>query len=140
MQNSWINGFGMKEETVLIIDDNEVDILIASKNLELSGKFSKVVVAKNGQEALEILNDLAENEQPSHILVDINMPIMDGWAFLDEFSERQTELEDKPQVYMLSSSINQNDTERAKSNPHVSEFIPKPLNNTKIESILLQNK
>ncbi|UTW63051.1 response regulator [bacterium SCSIO 12741] len=135
-----LTDLGMKEDTVLIIDDNEVDILIASKNLELSGKFSKVVVAKNGQEALEILNGMEDEEQPSHILVDINMPIMDGWAFLDEFSERQTETEEKPQVYMLSSSINHTDTERARNNPHVSEFIPKPLNNSKIESILLQKK
>ena len=62
---------------ILIVDDNEIDILVAAKNLEMSGRFSSITVAKNEQEPTEIFNDVS-SEILDYTLVDINMPAMDG--------------------------------------------------------------
>ena len=62
---------------ILIVDDNEIDILVAAKNLEMSGRFSSITVAKNEQEPTEIFNDVS-SEILDYTLLDINMPVMDG--------------------------------------------------------------
>ena len=71
-------------KSVLIVDDNQIDRLVAKKNLEMSGAFSEIQVATNGQEAMDLLDDFTK-ELPDYILLDINMPIMDGWEFLSLF-------------------------------------------------------
>ena len=65
------------KKMILIVDDNEIDILVAAKNLEMSGRFSSITVAKNEQEPTEIFNDVS-SEILDYTLVDINMPVMDG--------------------------------------------------------------
>jgi CheY-like chemotaxis protein len=121
-------------KSVLIVDDNEIDIMVASKNLEMSGQFSEIKVAKNGREAMDLLDDLSQ-EVPDFILLDINMPVMDGWEFLSLFEG--FELMDKqPQVFMVSSSIDSADTDRARSNPYVKQFLSKPFNAQKVEMML----
>ncbi|MGY8952226.1 MAG: hypothetical protein ACKVJP_02525 [Flavobacteriales bacterium] len=62
---------------ILIVDDNEIDILVAAKNLEMSGRFSSITVAKNEQEPTEIFNDVS-SEILDYTLLDINTPVMDG--------------------------------------------------------------
>ena len=125
-------------DTALIIDDNEIDIMIAAKNLEMSGLFSKILIAKNGQEAIDLIHDSIQTDFPDHIFLDINMPVLDGWGFLDLFDEIGNIPGKKPKVFMLSSSIDESDSNRAKSNPHVTSFISKPLNASKVNEILAQ--
>lgn len=125
-------------DTALIIDDNEIDIMIAAKNLEISGLFSKILIAKNGQEAIDLIHDSDQTDFPDHIFLDINMPVLDGWGFLDLFDEIGNIPGKKPKVFMLSSSIDESDSNRAKSNPHVTSFISKPLNASKVNEILAQ--
>lgn len=121
-------------KTVLIVDDNEIDILVASKNLEMSGQFSEIKTAKNGQEAMNLLDDITQ-ELPDYILLDINMPVMDGWEFLSLF-EGFILSDKQPEVFMLSSSIDSVDTDRARANPYVKKFISKPFNSQKVEMLL----
>lgn len=125
-------------DTALIIDDNEIDIMIAAKNLEMSGLFSKILIAKNGQEAIDLIHDSEQTDFPDHIFLDINMPVLDGWGFLDLFDEIGNIPGKNPKVFMLSSSIDESDSNRAKSNPHVTSFISKPLNASKVNEILAQ--
>lgn len=125
-------------DTALIIDDNEIDIMIAAKNLEMSGLFSKILIAKNGQEAIDLIHESDQTDFPDHIFLDINMPVLDGWGFLDLFDEIGNIPGNKPKVFMLSSSIDESDSNRAKSNPHVTSFISKPLNASKVNEILAQ--
>ena len=65
------------KKMILIVDDNEIDILVAAKNLEMSGRFSSITVAKNEQEPTEIFNDVS-SEILDYTLLDINMPVMAG--------------------------------------------------------------
>lgn len=65
------------KKMILIVDDNEIDILVAAKNLEMWGRFSSITVAKNEQEPTEIFNDVS-SEILDYTLLDINTPVMDG--------------------------------------------------------------
>ena len=125
-------------ENALIIDDNEIDIMVAAKNLEMSGRFSKIMIAKNGQEAIDLIEGCIDQDLPNHIFLDINMPVLDGWGFLDLFDTIDKFPGEKPQVFMLSSSIDNADENRATSNPNVTAFISKPLNATKVADIMAQ--
>jgi CheY-like chemotaxis protein len=120
--------------SVLIVDDNEIDILEASKNLERSGQFNEIKVAKNGQEAMNLLDDITQ-ELPDYILLDINMPVMDGWEFLSMFSGFDI-LGKQPKVFIVSSSIDHADTDRARNNPIIKQFLSKPFNAQKVEMML----
>ncbi|MCB0482269.1 MAG: response regulator [Flavobacteriales bacterium] len=125
-------------QTALIIDDNEIDIMIAAKNLEMSGLFANILIAKNGQEAIDLIQASVNESFPDHIFLDINMPVLDGWGFLDLFDEIGNIPGEKPKVFMLSSSIDEADTDRANKNPNVTSFISKPLNASKVNQILAQ--
>jgi CheY-like chemotaxis protein len=122
------------KKTILIVDDNDIDILVAAKNLEMSGKFSTITVAKNGQEAADQFKDI-NAEIPDYILLDINMPVMDGWEFLSLF-EGFDLFGKQPKIFMLSSSIDTIDTERARSSSSIKQFISKPFNAQKVELLL----
>lgn len=65
------------KKMILIVDDNEIDILVAAKNLEMSGRFSSMNVAKNEQDPAQMFNDVS-SEILDYTLLDINMPIVDG--------------------------------------------------------------
>lgn len=122
----------MQLSSILVVDDNEVDILIARKNLEMSGSFDKIYTATDGEDALRTL----ENVNPDYVLLDINMPILDGWGFLDSFEFDILDKITKPKVIMLSSSIDEEDSKRALSDPNVSQYLVKPLNALKIKQFI----
>ena len=121
--------------SILIVDDNEIDLLIAKKNLEMSGELGDIFVSSNGQDALDSIEEI----NPDYVLLDINMPILDGWGFLDSFGLDYLEDYRKPTVIMLSSSIDEEDSKRALENPSVSQYLVKPLNALKIQQFLDNN-
>ena len=111
-----------KIDTACIIDDDEIYIFAVKRLIQKNDFCNNVIVYNNGKDALkEIKNLISNNENlPDVILLDINMPIMDGWQFLDEFTSIKTEKEIT--IYMVSSSINPTDVERAKSYKRVSNY------------------
>lgn len=121
-------------KSVLIVDDNQIDRLVAKKNLEMCGAFSDIQIATNGQEAIDLLDDITK-DAPDYILLDINMPIMDGWEFLSLFEGFEL-MGKQPKVIMLSSSIDVADTDRARNSPYVTKFISKPFSAQKVEMLL----
>lgn len=119
-----------------IIDDDEV-ILYLTKLLNKDVTFCKQMSSFTSSEhALESLRKAIDNQHqiPSLILIDLNMPVMNGWTFLDELS--QLEIGKNIPVFIFSSSINQEDINRAKSYAIVKDYIIKPLTITKISKIL----
>ncbi|MAX70468.1 MAG: response regulator [Flavobacteriaceae bacterium] len=116
-----------KIDTACIIDDDEIYIFAVKRLIQKNDFCNNVIVYNNGKDALEKIKHLISSNEnlPDVILLDINMPIMDGWQFLDEFTSIKTEKEIT--IYMVSSSINPTDVERAKSYKRVSNYIVKPI-------------
>ncbi|WP_106791029.1 two-component system response regulator [Aquimarina sp. Aq78] len=128
-------------ESVCIIDDDHIYINLLSKIIELKKLSESVLVFNNGKEALDFfLQSLLkeENEEvPQIIFLDLNMPVMDGWEFLNEFSKIKNQIRKKIDLYVVSSSIDSRDIERAKSIDIVSDYLTKPIKLDDFERILI---
>ena len=110
-----------------LIEDDPVHAFLSTKYLKMSGMIENILVLSNGQEAYEKLEALlfSGSELPELILLDLNMPVWDGWQFLDEFLKLPINKEIT--IYILSSSINQEDHKKAREYNKVSNFIIKPI-------------
>lgn len=121
---------------VLIIDDDPIHNMVSSKLIEKAGFADKTDKVLSGKLALEYLNRNAkENTLPELIFLDINMPLMDGWEFLEHFNEIRNGFGKDIHVLMLTSSISPGDIEKSKEHPLVFEFVTKPLSIDKLNDI-----
>lgn len=117
----------MKIETACIIDDDPI-FVFGSKILLNRNDFSNsILVSDNGQQGINDLQEYVKTtlKLPEVIFLDLNMPVMDGWEFLDSFNSFFKE--SKTKIYILSSSIDSRDIERSKEYALVEGFIAKPL-------------
>jgi CheY-like chemotaxis protein len=116
--------------SVLLIDDDNIFNFLNKKIIEYENFARKVSSQVNPGKALEELRQLyqSENEKfPEMIFLDINMPVMDGWEFLEEFEKFPENILEKCKVFILSSSIDPRDIEKSKTYKTVKDFISKPL-------------
>lgn len=126
---------------VLLVDDDRVTNMINSKIITRQTNL-EVEAYTNAQEMLDKCHQwLASNPDqfPDIIFLDINMPIMDGWEFLNEFEKLPLTMLKKCSVYLLTSSIDENDIEKSKQHKTVKEFISKPLTVNKINMLMSNN-
>ena len=119
-----------KVNTILLVDD-DLAINFFHKRLLSKLDFGETIVPLyNGAEAIrdvrELNSSLSEKDLVL-IFLDINMPIMDGWEFLDSFKNISSELNYQFKIFVLSSSINPDDIKKAKSNVFVTDYFSKPL-------------
>lgn len=115
---------------VLLIDDDKIVNLINTKVIQLSVPGASVSSVTNGYEALRILKDAAQSGTgtfPDLIFLDINMPEMDGWEFLEELGSIPENALSQCRIIMLTSSIDLLDIKKAKKNIKVNDYIIKPL-------------
>lgn len=117
-----------------IIDDDSIFVFVLKKLLEKHHNFGKVVDFKDGHEALELLF-AKDSELPCVILLDLNMPLLDGWQFLEKLEK--TELKEQLNVFIMSSSIDSKDIEKSKQYTVVKDFISKPINHDKLDKIIV---
>jgi response regulator RpfG family c-di-GMP phosphodiesterase len=115
--------------TVLLIDDNEIDNVINHQLMRLSSFAENIVTKQFADDALEYLRNEYKISKfvPDIIFLDILMPITDGFEFLESFETLHENLKTKTRIYMLSSSINNEDEIRASENKYVKQFLRKPL-------------
>lgn len=124
-----------KALNIVLIDDNHIDNLINRKILEKTKFVKSIQSFINPEKALEYLQKLTSHEEPDFpdiLLIDINMPVMNGFEFLNKYDKLADNIKNNISVYILSSSINTSDKERANNNPYVIKYLIKPL---KIEEL-----
>lgn len=109
---------------VLIIDDDDIVTLVQGKLLQNCNVCESPLKFKRASEALNYLNK-ASPENDYLLLLDINMPLMNGWEFLEEIEKLA--IKDQIYVYMVTSSIDYNDKEKAKKYDRIVNFIEKPI-------------
>jgi len=112
---------------VCIIDDDPIYTFAVKKLMKMNAFSEQFLIFKNGKEALDGLTNLHKNKStfPDLILLDINMPIMDGWQFLDAC--KNISLDISSPLYMTSSSIDEKDKKKSKTYDMITEYVEKPL-------------
>lgn len=118
---------------VILVDDDAVVLFLHKMLLERSRLPSPSGVFQNGKEALEFIAKKKSFATPCLVLLDINMPIMNGWEFLEAVQKKQ--FRDKIFVAMVTSSINSQDANTAMKYPQVIDYIEKPLRKDAFEHL-----
>lgn len=131
-----------KIKTVLLIDDDEPTTFINKKIIQSSGLIDTIHTANSGREALNFLsrkdNQVNEIPTPDLILLDINMPAMDGWEFLTEYKKIKNTQTKAIVIVMLTTSLNPDDEMKAKEIKEVYGFKNKPLTKHMLEDIVIK--
>ena len=110
---------------VLLIDDDEVVLFMHDLMIIKSELSTNTIAFKSAIAALEFLNQQNKDDEHYLIFLDIHMPFMNGWKFLDTIQE--SSLQDRVSVVITTSSVDSAEHERARSYPIITEFIEKPL-------------
>jgi CheY-like chemotaxis protein len=130
-----------KYYAVMLIDDNEIDNLINQKMIEAANITQNIFTHTGARSAIEFLrnieklNSVAKDVLPEIIFLDIDMPLMDGFQFLDEFEKLSDVTKNKCKIVMLTSSINPQDVNKSKKYNYVKKYINKPLTQENLEKL-----
>jgi len=129
-------------KTIMLIDDNEIDNLINQKMIEAADIAEHIYTHTGAKSAIEFLRNMeqlevADSVLPEVIFLDIDMPLMDGFQFLDEFEKLSVATKEKCEIVMLTSSINPQDVDKSKQYAHVKKYLNKPLSQTTLKNFEL---
>lgn len=123
---------------ICIIDDDSIYQYTITKTIKAYNLANDIMVFSDGEEALDFfIRNLDSSENlPDIILLDINMPIMDGFQFMEEYIKIKPRVGKKISIYMVSSSVDSNDIEKAKRIGEISDYIIKPIKPGELISIV----
>lgn len=122
---------------VMIIDDNEIDIFIASSMILKHSLAEKIIKYTSAKDALDYLikNQYDTKELPEVVLLDINMPLLTGFEFMDIYKKLDARIKNHCKVYIVSSTIDKDEIKRAENNKNIVAFQVKPVTNKFLDSI-----
>jgi CheY-like chemotaxis protein len=125
-------------KTICLIDDDDIYKFILKKELEISGFNSEIMEFKNGKSAINFFEEECTNAEklPEIIFLDMKMPVKDGWEFLEDFAQIKHKLAKEINIYMVSTSQDPKDYQRAKKITHISGYFVKPVAVEKLRDIL----
>ena len=128
---------GEKLDKVVLIDDDEVANFIYGKVIANAEISQDITTFQSASDGLDYINRCIEGKEklPQIIFLDINMPVMNGWDFLNEYKKVPTHIRNQINIFMLSSSLYQEDIDKAKSFKEVNDYITKPLTKEKLLEI-----
>lgn len=129
----------VQKHNVCLIDDDKIYQFTARKILESTGLAKSILSFYNGSEAIGYLreNQSKEKDQlPDVIFLDINMPVMNGWQFLEEFHKMTQSLKKIITIYVVSSSVDDCDIQKSKAYTSVTDYIVKPINRIKYQQLI----
>lgn len=132
----------MKEEIiVMLIDDSDVDNFINKAIISKEENISQIIVKTSGLDALAFLNSILNQPEsyPDFIFLDIKMPGMTGFEFLEEYVKMPQAITNHPKIYILSSSMDPLDGEKGKAYSVVKGQLTKPLAHHNLPELLLVN-
>ncbi len=128
-----------KLESILLIDDDESTNFLHRTLIQYADITKKIEVVNRADKALDYLKSLAADSPesiPQLIFLDINMPAMNGWEFLNEYARLDLPNKQDIKIIMLTASVNPNDILQAKTNVFVSEILHKPLSIDAVSELL----
>ena len=129
-------------DSILFIDDDPITLMLCKMVIKKASFSNEIATSKNGEEALQYFDTLKQidsnnefKKQPQLIFLDLNMPVMGGWEFLDSFSTSDYADYNKTKVIILSSTIDPEDLEKSKKYPMVIDFLSKPISKEMLEYV-----
>mgnify|MGYP003409438446 CR=1 FL=1 len=129
----------MKDKVIWVVDDDVIYQTIINKIIQKSGVFSSHFTFPNGNEALTSLKKILEDDDtalPDIILLDINMPVMDGWEFMEEIKKIKSDIRKDIHIYIVSSSIAVEDKNKSATFSNIMGYVPKPISVTELIAIV----
>ena len=134
-------------DKVVLIDDDEIALMLCEMVIEQNDFTQQVVKLTDGKQGLDFFEQQVTRltqgqgkEAPSLVFLDLNMPVMNGWDFLDGFSHRyQTQFPDT-RIVVLSSTVDPRDFMRAQQYDFVADFLNKPLSDDSITGLRANSK
>jgi CheY-like chemotaxis protein len=129
-----------KNQLVMLIDDSDIDNFVNEKQMQHYGFAKKVLVYSSSVQALLFLKKADKeksciSELPSYLFLDLNMPILDGYSFLEEFNKLSDHIKDHCRIVILTSSVNPSDMIKAGGNSAVQGYLSKPLIKSNLEQL-----
>ena len=127
----------IKFNDILLVEDDPITVMVCDRIIKMCLFSDKVESCENGKKAIDYLIHLAETgiNFPELIFLDINMPVMNGWDFLEEYEKIDTLLKKSTRIFILSSTVDPEDYQKAKDFGNVEDFISKPLSKELLERI-----
>jgi CheY-like chemotaxis protein len=126
---------GASPKKIMLIDDNPIDHFLLKNVLE-HGNFAMAIYCTSAEEGLQFLNAQEISMIPDVIFIDINMPSMNGFDFLEAFQDLNNQIKQKCFIVMFSSSVDMTDVQRATNNSYVKMYLAKPITQENLIAVL----
>lgn len=126
-----------KFKSILLIEDDPITVMVCDRIIKMTVFCDNVQTKENGQDGIDCVNEIIQqkHELPDIIFLDINMPVMNGWDFLEAFEKIKHQLVKMPRVFILSSTVDPEDYKKAEQFSAVEGFISKPLTQEHLQNI-----
>jgi CheY-like chemotaxis protein len=125
---------------IFLIDDDPIYVFLVRRIIESVDSSLEIFQFPDGELAINYLTTVGADPRqlPDIIFLDLSMPVLDGWEFLQEYADLRPKLQKRISLFIVSSSISPEDLERSKRDPLVADFLIKPLDREKVKDVMHQ--